>query len=191
MLRALYRLGFDWEALEYFAFVLEAVSGRGDKIGSKVFDELQIMYGIGGERDLTEKTLDHLSGSRATRPRCGWATGHEEPAPERRLGHAARRRRFPFRRGRASGIVKPGVWEGLAATVDDGHREEEGEGRTRASGKSEVIPSISLPSKVLCWVAADRGADLAPRYTVTMNERRTGGRKSADGIEGRHSRQGR
>ena len=27
MLRSLYRLGFDWEALEYFAFVLEAVAG--------------------------------------------------------------------------------------------------------------------------------------------------------------------
>ena len=28
MLRSLYRLGFDWEALEYFAFILEAVGGR-------------------------------------------------------------------------------------------------------------------------------------------------------------------
>ena len=27
MLRSLYRLGFFWEALEYFAFVLEAISG--------------------------------------------------------------------------------------------------------------------------------------------------------------------
>ena len=27
MLRSLYRLGFDWEALEYFAFILEALAG--------------------------------------------------------------------------------------------------------------------------------------------------------------------
>ena len=27
MLRSLYRLGFEWEAIEYFAFVLEAVGG--------------------------------------------------------------------------------------------------------------------------------------------------------------------
>ena len=60
MLRSLYRLGFGWEALEYFGFVLEAVSG-GDL--DRPF-ELQIMYGIGGERDLTERTLDHLSGWR-------------------------------------------------------------------------------------------------------------------------------
>ena len=30
--------------------------------------DLQIMYGIGGERDLTEHTLDHLSGWRNSRP---------------------------------------------------------------------------------------------------------------------------
>ena len=45
MLRSLYRLGFDWEAIEYFGFILDAVSG-GDL--NRKF-ELQIMYGIGGE----------------------------------------------------------------------------------------------------------------------------------------------
>ena len=64
MLRSLYRLGFDWEALEYWGFVLDAVSG-GDLNRTP---ELQIMYGIGGERDLTEKTLDHLSGYQGARP---------------------------------------------------------------------------------------------------------------------------
>ena len=64
MLRSLYRLGFDWEAIEYWGFVLDAVSG-GDL--NRKF-ELQIMYGIGGERDLTERTLDHLSGYRGARP---------------------------------------------------------------------------------------------------------------------------
>ena len=51
MLRALYRLGFGWEAIEYWGFVLDAVSG-GDLNRTL---ELQIMYGIGGERDLTER----------------------------------------------------------------------------------------------------------------------------------------
>ena len=64
MLRSLYRLGFDWEAIEYFGFILDAVSG-GDL--NRPF-QLQIMYGIGGERDLTEKTLDNLSGYRGARP---------------------------------------------------------------------------------------------------------------------------
>ena len=64
MLRSLYRLGFDWEAIEYFGFVLDAVTG-GDLNRPP---ELQIMYGIGGERDLTERTLDHLSGYAGARP---------------------------------------------------------------------------------------------------------------------------
>ena len=62
MLRSLYRIGFDWEALEYFAFVLEAVAGGGGDFS------LQIMYGIDGRKDLTESTLDHLSGWRDSRP---------------------------------------------------------------------------------------------------------------------------
>jgi GH15 family glucan-1,4-alpha-glucosidase len=61
---SLYRLDFGGEAIEYFAFVLDAISG-GDIEGHF---ELQIMYGIGGERDLTERTLDHLSGYRGSHP---------------------------------------------------------------------------------------------------------------------------
>ena len=77
MLRSLYRLGFDWEALEYFAFVLESVSqGKLDEPF-----ELQIMYGIGGERDLTERTLDHLSGYDGTPTGPGRERGMG-PAPE-------------------------------------------------------------------------------------------------------------
>ena len=45
-------------------FVTNAVSG-GDLNGKF---ELQIMYGIGGERDLTVRTLDHLSGYQGARP---------------------------------------------------------------------------------------------------------------------------
>jgi GH15 family glucan-1,4-alpha-glucosidase len=71
MLRALYRLGFNWEAFEYFGFIIDAVSG-GDLNRNL---ELQIMYGIGGERDLTERTLDHLSGYRGARP---WRAGAEK-----------------------------------------------------------------------------------------------------------------
>jgi alpha,alpha-trehalase len=67
MLRSLYRLGFDWEAIEYFGFIIDAVSS-GDL--NRNF-ELQIMYGIGGERDLTEKTLDHLSPGTRNSTTCG------------------------------------------------------------------------------------------------------------------------
>ncbi len=52
-LLALYTLGFDAEANDYFAFVVDMAERD---------DELQIMYGIDGERELTERVLPHLEG---------------------------------------------------------------------------------------------------------------------------------
>ena len=60
MLWGLYTLGFDWEANDFFYFLADvAEAERGN---------LQIMYGIGGERELPERTLDHLSGYEGARP---------------------------------------------------------------------------------------------------------------------------
>jgi GH15 family glucan-1,4-alpha-glucosidase len=155
MLRSLYRLGFDWEALEYFAFVLESVSqGRSDQ----PFD-LQIMYGIGGERDLTESTLDHLSGYDGARPvRVGngaWDQ-HQNDVWGMLLDGVDQH----FRRGAAAQIVRP-VWEGLAGLVEDAvaHSGDADQGIWEIRGE----PQHFTASAVLCWVAADRGADLAKR----------------------------
>jgi GH15 family glucan-1,4-alpha-glucosidase len=60
MLWGLYTLGFDWEANDFFYFLAELAEADPDK--------LQIMYGIGGERELPEVTLDHLSGYEGARP---------------------------------------------------------------------------------------------------------------------------
>ena len=59
MLWGLYTLGFDREANDFFYFISDMAEGDAD---------LQIMYGIGGERELTERTLDHLSGYDGARP---------------------------------------------------------------------------------------------------------------------------
>jgi alpha,alpha-trehalase len=50
------------EAHEFFEFMLAAAASYRPQ------DSLQIMYGIGGERDLTERQLEHLSGWRRSRP---------------------------------------------------------------------------------------------------------------------------
>ena len=57
---SLHVLGFDEEAREFMEFVCELFHGRGP--------EAQIMFGIGGETELTEKTLDHLSGYIGSKP---------------------------------------------------------------------------------------------------------------------------
>jgi GH15 family glucan-1,4-alpha-glucosidase len=49
----LYTLGFDEEANDFFYFIRDILSED---------PRLQVLYGIGGERELPERTLDHLSG---------------------------------------------------------------------------------------------------------------------------------
>jgi GH15 family glucan-1,4-alpha-glucosidase len=49
----LYTLGFDGEADDFFYFVADACRDGND---------LQVMYGVGGERELAESVLMHLAG---------------------------------------------------------------------------------------------------------------------------------
>ena len=152
MLRALYRLGFDWEAVEYFGFILDAVTG-GD-VNRK--PELQIMYGIGGERDLTERTLDHLSGYEGARPvRIGNGAWNQQQHDV--WGMILDALDVQFHRS-ASQIALP-VWNGLAGFVDAAleHWREPDQGIWEVRGE----PKHFTASKVMCWVAAARGADLA------------------------------
>jgi alpha,alpha-trehalase len=155
MLRSLYRLGFTWEALEYFAFVLESVAGS-SLDNSRNSWELQIMYGIGGERDLTEQTIDHLSGYRGSRPvRVG--NGAWDQRQNDVWGMLIDAVDIHVRWG-APQILQP-VWEGLASFVDQAieHNDDPDQGIWEIRGD----PQHFTASKVLCWVAAERGADLA------------------------------
>jgi len=59
MLWGLYTLGFEREANDFFYFVADVCDGD---------EELQIMYGVGGEKELPEQELEHLSGYDDARP---------------------------------------------------------------------------------------------------------------------------
>ena len=59
-LQALHYLNLDWEADEFMQFVADLEPNEDGG--------LQIMYGIDGRRDLTESTLDELSGYEGARP---------------------------------------------------------------------------------------------------------------------------
>ena len=56
----LYTLGFDREANDFFYFIHDVCRDNPN--------DLQIMYGVGGERHLEEGTLDHLTGYDDARP---------------------------------------------------------------------------------------------------------------------------
>ncbi len=152
MLRSLYQLGFDWEAIEYWGFVLEAVTG-GD-LNRK--PELQIMYGIAGERDLTEHTLEHLSGYRGARPvRVGNGAWNQQQHDV--WGMILDALDVQFHSG--AGQIVSAVWEGLSTFVEDAltHWREPDQGIWEVRGD----PKDFTASKVMCWVAASRAADLA------------------------------
>jgi GH15 family glucan-1,4-alpha-glucosidase len=151
MLRALHHLGFDWEAIEYFAFLLDAIKAAIDD-GQP---GLQIMYGIEGERDLTEHTLDHLHGYQGSRPvRIGNGAWDQQQHDvwgmllDSVASHSA-----------SGGQIGPSTWEGLAYLVDVASEKfnEPDQGIWEMRGD----PQHFVASKVMCWVAVDRGIRLA------------------------------
>ena len=77
------------------------------------------MYGIGGERDLTERTLDHLSGYEGARPvRVGNGAWNQQQHDV--WGMIVDALDVQFHAGAAQ-IVTP-VWEGVAGFVDEALR---------------------------------------------------------------------
>ena len=114
------------------------------------------MYGIAGERDLTEHTLDHLSGWRGARPvRVGNGAWNQQQHDVWGMIIDAIDVQFHLA---ASQIATP-TWEGLATFVDAAlqHWREPDQGIWEVRGD----PKHFVASKVMCWVAAARGADLA------------------------------
>jgi GH15 family glucan-1,4-alpha-glucosidase len=171
MLRSLYRLGFEWEAIEYFAFVLEAVGGT-----TQSDWPLQIMYGIGGEKDLTERTLDHLSGYRDSHPvRVG--NGAWDQHQNDVWGMILDAVDTYIHQGAAQIVHQ--TWEGIADLVDEAikHANDPDQGIWEIRGE----PQYFTGSKVLCWVAMDRGSDLA--LARHDNDRATRWRQAADELK--------
>ncbi len=171
MLRSLYRLGFEWEALEYFAFIIEAVA-----LGSGSDVNLQIMYGIDGRKDLSEQTLDYLSGWRNSRPvRVG--NGAWDQRQNDVWGMILDAVDIHLKQG-ASQILKP-MWDGLSKLVEAAitHSSDPDQGIWEIRGD----PQHFTASKVLCWVAMDRGAHMArARGDVEQCEQ---WRKAADDLK--------
>jgi GH15 family glucan-1,4-alpha-glucosidase len=144
---SLHVIGFDQEAREFMEFVSHLCHGRGP--------ETQIMFGIGGETELAEKTLDHLDGYVGSKPV--------------RVGNAAYRQRqndvfgalldsiyihSKTRDDLAEDTMRIVLEQAQAATdlwrvPDQGIWEARGE------------PRHYVSSKLMCWVALDRAARLA------------------------------
>ena len=138
------------EASTFFAFLADAAASQLQR-GA----DLQIMFGIGGERDLTERELPHLAGWRGSRPvRVGngaWSQRQLDVYGE--LLGAAQRLVDQL------GELDPVIRRFLAAAADTAAAcwREKDQGIWEIRGE----PRDFLYSKLMCWVALDRAIALA------------------------------
>lgn len=144
---ALYALGFDWEAGDFFNFVADVATAEGG--------DLQIMYGVDGERVLTERILENLHGYDGARPvRVGNAAYDQKQhdvwgaVVESIALYTGRRQRLDDRLWR---IVQTQVERAL----ENWHKPDQGIWEVRSGAQHFTS------SKVACWMAAHAGAKLA------------------------------
>ncbi|TFV57960.1 glycoside hydrolase family 15 protein [Geodermatophilus sp. DF01-2] len=147
-LQALWVAACPHEADRFFDWLAAAVGNVGDA-------PLQIMYGVEGERDLTERTLDHLAGYRGSRPvRVGndaWKQRQlDVPGEILFAAHLLRNQLAPF--------DEP-TRDLLLTLADQAARDWclPGAGMWEARDESRHYTS----GKVMCWVALDRAIALA------------------------------
>ncbi len=144
---ALHTLGFDEEARDFMRFVIGICRDHPD---------LQIMYGVGGERELAESTLDHLGGYAGSRPV--------------RIGNGA----YDQRQNDVWGALLDSIYlhqKALRGSATKADREliayqveaalAAWEHPDQGIWESRGEPQHYVSSKLMLWVAADRGARLA------------------------------
>jgi GH15 family glucan-1,4-alpha-glucosidase len=146
-LQALHMLNLTWEADEFMAFVADVEPTEDES--------LQIMYGIDGRRDLRESTRDELTGYAGARPvRIGNGAFDQRQndvfgaALDSILLHTRRSQRLPRRLWplvQSQAECATAVWQ------------QPDQGIWEARGK----PQQYVSSKLMCWVALDRAAQLA------------------------------
>ncbi len=150
-LYALIRLGYTGEAKAFMSWI----EARCHELGPD--GSLQVMYGIDGRHTLTEETLEHMSGYAGSRPvRIGnGAYDHLQLDIYGALMDAV------YLYNKYGEEISYDLWVNLIRLVDwvcdNWHRKDEGIWEVRG-GRQEF-----LYSRMMCWVALDRGIRLAQK----------------------------
>ncbi|WP_371871130.1 glycoside hydrolase family 15 protein [Mycolicibacterium agri] len=149
-LMGLYTLGLEREADDFLSFIAEvSCANTGEHV------PLQVMYAVGGERNLAEVDLSHLTGYDGARPvRIGNAAYQQDQHDvwgtilETVYLHANSRHDIPET-----------VWLMVKRQVQEAirHWRDPDQGIWEMRGEPQHFTS----SKIMCWVALDRGAKLA------------------------------
>jgi GH15 family glucan-1,4-alpha-glucosidase len=159
-LYGLLRIGFTEEAARFMDW-LESRCEYSNPDGS-----LQLMYGIDGQSDLTEETLDHLEGYRGSRPvRIGNDACHQL-----QLDIYGELMDAVYLYNKHGDPISYDLWTHLRTLInwvcDNWRRKDEGIWETRGGRKHFVY------SKLMCWVALDRGLRLAEKRSFPADRER-------------------
>ncbi len=148
---AFLRLGFTEEAERFMDFLSGVLSQRpGD-------GPLQVMYGIDGRTDLQERTLDHLDGYMGSRPvRVG-----NGAYDQLQLDIYGALMDAAYLYNKHGAPISSDLWFSLRRLMDwvcdNWHREDYSIWEVRGG------PQQFVYSKLMCWVALDRGIRLAEK----------------------------
>ncbi|MFQ5802086.1 MAG: glycoside hydrolase family 15 protein [Candidatus Methylomirabilales bacterium] len=159
-LYGLLRIGFTDEAAHFMNF-LEARCHELNPDGS-----LQVMYGIDGRHTLTEEILDHLEGYKGSRPvRVG-----NEASNQLQLDIYGELMDSVYLYNKYGSPISYDLWTNLRQLInwvcDNWQRKDEGVWEVRG-GQQHF-----LYSKLMCWVAVDRGIRLADKRSFPADRDR-------------------
>ena len=150
-LQALFNLGHISETEGYLRWIERLISEHGA-------ERLQIMYGLRGEEELPEQELRHLDGYKGSKPvRIG-----NSAARQKQLDIYGEIMDAALKLSDYVGKIDRDMWPFLQAICDH----VVGHWREKDYGIWEVRkgPYHFVYSKVMCWVALDRGITIANRY---------------------------
>jgi GH15 family glucan-1,4-alpha-glucosidase len=151
---ALHALGFDAEADDFLAFLADVLEAAVTDTTAEQ-QQLDVLYAVDGTHALAESELTHLSGYLGSRPV--------------RVGNDARRQRqvdiwgaivdCVYQHTRSRDSLSERAWRLVVHAVERAlacwHEPDQSIWETRSE------PQHFTYSKVMCWVACDRGARLA------------------------------
>lgn len=165
-LQSLFSLGHITEMEGFLGWLKQLISKHGT-------DKIQVMYGLRGEEYLPERELNHLNGYKGSRPvRIG-----NGAAKQRQLDIYGEIMEAALKLSDYVGKINRDTWLSLMSICDYvvkfWKEKDHGIWEIRAG------PYHFVYSKIMCWVALDRGITIARRYGFPADIERWEQTKSA------------